>query len=104
MASINKVILIANVGPLSGGLHRSVVQEALARYSQALDGYGRAFDDLQAIKFREAARRLAEALRRLRELTGAFATPKKIAADRPPVFNRTAAFFHAAKVDARNLP
>lgn len=105
MASVNKVILIGNLGHVSRGSLDAAGQQAFDRYDDALRGYRAALEDLLcARQFAEAARRLAEATRQLRKMAGAFAILKKIAAPCRPLFNRTAAFFHAAKVDARNLP
>ena len=104
MASVNKVILIGNLGRVSRDALDADGQRAFDSYTAALRGYCFALEDLWGRTFAEAARSLAEAFRQLHQLAGRIKIPKEIAARCLPVFNRTAAFFHAAKVDARNLP
>jgi hypothetical protein len=103
MASVSKVILVGSLGRVSRDSLDAVGQRAFDRYVDALGGYGDAFEAL-AEKFADAVRRLASASRQLHELAKPFMIPKKITACSAPMFNRTAAFFHAAKVNARNLP
>lgn len=104
MASINKVILIGNLGLVSRDSLDDGGRLAFDAYIDALRHFSAAFEDLAASKFADTARRVSEALRHLRKLAGPFAIPKRIAAPWTATFNRTAAFFHAAKVDARNVP
>ena len=104
MASVNKVILIGNLGRVSRDALNADGQRAFDSYTTALHGYCFALEDVCGRTFAEAARRLAEAFRQLHQLAGPLEIPKKTAARCMPLFNRTAAFFHAAKVDARNLP
>jgi len=103
MASVNKVILIGSLGRVSRGGLDTAGQQAFDRYVDAACGYGSVLRD-GITGLAEAARRLAEAYRQLHKLASPFVIPKKIAAPWTPLFGRTAAFFHAAKVDARNLP
>jgi hypothetical protein len=109
MASINKVILIGNLG-------RSVSREALSGEALRIyDAYYAALADLgsrfgsalpsDAISFQEASRRLNVALQAFK----AALLPLQRIASRlwfarfGPVA-RAAGFFHAGKVDGRNLP
>lgn len=104
MASINKVILIGNLGRVSRSSLDAPAQEAFDRYGDALSVYAAALRNLHARTYGEAARRFAEANHQLRRLVGTFLATKEIAAPGVPILNRTAAFFHSAKVDARNHP
>ena len=104
MASVSKVILIGSLGRVSRVSLDADGQGAFDSYVAALHGYWSALEDLWGRKFAEAARRLAEAFRQLHQLAGRIEIRKKITARCMPLFNRTAAFFHAAKVDARNHP
>lgn len=104
MASINKIILVGNLGRVSRNSLDNAMREAFDRYVDALSGYGFALGDLRASTIAAAARRLANANHQLRRLIGSFLVPRKIAALGVVLPGRTAAFFHAAKVDARNLP
>ncbi len=104
MTSVNKVILIGNLGRVSRDALDTDGQGAFDSYVAALHGYCFALEDVGGRTFAEAARRLAEAFRLLHQLAGPVKIPEKIAARCMPLFNRTAAFFHAAKADARNLP
>lgn len=104
MASINKVILIGNLGRVSRGSLDAPAREAFDRYGDALSVYDAALRNLHARTFGEAARRLAEANHQLRRLVGSFLVAKEVAAPGVPILNHSAAFFHSAKVDARNLP
>lgn len=101
---MNKVILIGNLGRISRDSLDADGQGAFDGYVAALHGYCSALEALAGRTFAAAARRLAEAMRQLHEMAGRLKIPTKIAAPCMPLFNRTAAFFHAAKVDARNLP
>lgn len=103
MASVNKVILIGNLGRVSRRSLDTVGQQAFDSYLEALEHFRFALEDMLVSRFVEAASRLAEAFSQLRKLAGPFSIRKKIVAPWMPHFNRTAAFFHAAKVDARNL-
>lgn len=104
MASVNKVILIGNLGYVSRDALDADGRRAFDSYVAALHGYCFALEDVWGRTLAEAARRLAEAFRLLHQLAGRIKIPEKIAARCIPLFNRTAAFFHTAKVDARNLP
>lgn len=104
MASVNKVILIGSIGRDSGESRYVIQREIYDGYLDALRRYRDALFEDMANAFAAAARRLNEALRQLRILAGPLVVPKEIAIRRTAMFNRTAAFFHAAKVDARNLP
>lgn len=95
MTSANKVILIGSLGRDPGGVYDaylSIVENRLSRTSQSVEASA------------DAARKAAEARRPVREPDGSFTIPKKMAAPWMNTVNRTAAFFHAAKVDARNRP
>lgn len=104
MASINKVILIGNLGRVSRSSLDAPAQDAFDRYGDALSVYAAALRNLRARAYGEAARSLAEANQQLRSLVGSFLVAKEVAAPGVPMLNRAAAFFHSAKVDARNLP
>jgi len=100
MASVNKVILIGNLGRVSRELLDGAGKQAFDNY---LDAVQALFGHLTG-KVSEMARKLAEASGKLYELAKPFVISQKTAVRRMPRFSRTAAFFHAAKVDARNLP
>lgn len=100
MESVNRVILVGNLGRVARGLLDRGGQRAFDGYADALRHF---LDDL-AKSFAVAARRLAEALRQLRELATPLSVPKTLSYPGIPLFDRSAAFFHAAKVDGRNLP
>ena len=104
MASINKVILIGNLGRDPEVRYAPAVRAVYERYITALGGYHAAFSQLGQTQFPEAARKLAQAFRELRELASPLIVPKKIPALCVGLRNGVAAFFHTGKVDARNLP
>lgn len=104
MASVNKVILIGNLGRDPQLRYTPAQRDVYERYLDALGGYHSAFSQLGQTQFAEAARKLAQAFRELRERASPFMVPKKMPALGIRLCNRIAAFFHAGKVDARNLP
>lgn len=104
MVSVNSVIIIGSLGRVSRSSLDESGQTAFDNYFAALAGLRSAFDDLNANAFAEAARRLREASRLLRKLAGRLPMVKARAAFVTTAAQRNAASFHAAKVDARNLP
>lgn len=101
MASVNRVILIGNLGRVSRSALDTAGQQTFDGYLAALRGY---FEAMSLRSVEKAARRLAEAFRLLRRVAEPIEIPKKISAPWMPLFGRNAAFFHAGKVDARNHP
>lgn len=104
MASVNSVIIIGNLGRVSRSSLDESGQTAFDSCLAALAGFCSVFDDLNANAFAKAAQRLQEASRLLRKLAGSLPMVKARAAFVTTAAQRNAAFFHAAKVDARNLP
>lgn len=102
--SINKVIIVGNLGRVCRGSLDGEAQAAFDSYLEALGRFSSALSLMACDAFSEAARQLSHAMSELRRLAAPFAVPKKIAAPSSLNFKRTAAFFHAAKVDSRNLP
>lgn len=117
MASINRVILIGNLGrasPINPGLLSKEAREAYEAYRDSLGHYGSLMlarfqaargpkdVDQAPVTFQDVCRRLGAAIRALREALAPLKTlAKKVWF---PTLTRTSAFFHVGKVDGRNLP
>lgn len=104
MTSINKVILIGNLGRVARDALDADGRQAFDCYAQALYGLGAAFRGDAASPISVAARRLAEALRQLLKVVGPCLEPVMSGGAYVAPMPRTSAFFHPGKVDARNLP
>ena len=96
MASINKVILIGNLGRRP--LYDDAVMKTLEAFSRAICGG----EDERAASFHETCRRLNEALEAFRKTAKGTRGGSGVLHMHRVV--RASAFFNASKVDGRNLP